>query len=145
MRIATLYNLSLRGDGALENLKKNGTCCVISILFACLIWAPACHRSPVGVERATVDSGDKKAAAESIAEADRNYAQRDDLSRIRSAVTLLRQAQTVDYGNFEAAWKLARADYYLGSHSTDEEADNAFREGIESGKLAIQLQGSRPE
>lgn len=129
----------------MEKLKKKRDSCVVSTLLACLILASACHRSPIGVERAGVDSGDKKAAAETVAEADRNYAQREDLAKVRSAVTLLRQARTVDYGNFEAAWKLARADYYLGSHSTDEEADNAFREGIEAGKLAIQLQGSRPE
>jgi len=29
------------------------------------------------------------------------------------AVTALRQARTADYGNFEAAWELSRADTYL--------------------------------
>ncbi|MGH9969203.1 MAG: TRAP transporter TatT component family protein [Pyrinomonadaceae bacterium] len=91
-------------------------------------------------------ASDKTSAAESIAEADRLYSQREDLSKVRRAVTLLRQARIADYSNYEAAWKLARAAYYLGAHTTDErERDEAFREGIEAGKSAVQLQADKPD
>ena len=125
----------------LSNLKN-----LTLIIAVCwlLIGSISCHKT-AAIDPATVDSGDDKAAKGSIAEADNLYAQREDLTKARSAVTLFRQARTADYGNFEAAWKLARADYYLGSHAEDEEADNAFREGIEAGKIAIQLQPSKPE
>lgn len=105
----------------------------------------SCNRETPQTEGGTPAS-DKTSAAESIAEADRLYSQREDLSKVRLAVTLLRQARISDYGNYEAAWKLARAGYYLGAHSTDaREQDEAFREGIEAGKSAVQLEGNRPD
>jgi tetratricopeptide (TPR) repeat protein len=118
---------------------------VLTIGIFLLLFSGVSCRKTAAVDPATVDLGDAKAAADSISEGDKLYAQREDLSKVRAAVTALRQARTADYGNFEAAWKLARADYYLGSHATDQEADDAFREGIEAGKLAIQLQPNRPE
>lgn len=93
----------------------------------------------------SIDVGDAKAAAEGTAEADRLYAQRGDLAKARQALALLRQSRTADYGSYEATWKLARAAYYLGSRTPGEEGEELFREGIEAGKIAVQLQGSRPE
>jgi len=84
----------------------------------------------------TGDSSDKAVAGQKILEADQLYAQREDLSKVRLGVALLRQARIADYGNYEAAWKLAKFDYYLGAHTSDErERDTAFREGIDSGRL----------
>ena len=59
---------------------------------------------------------------------------------------MLRQARTADYSSYEAAWKLARISYYLGAHTDDErEREQAFREGIEAGKAAVQLGSEKPE
>jgi tetratricopeptide (TPR) repeat protein len=81
-----------------------------------------------------------------IAQADQEYAQRQDLTHARKAVALLRQARTADYGNYEIAWKLARANYYVGAHTDDDtEREGAFREGIEAAKMAVQLQENKPE
>ena len=94
----------------------------------------------------TGDSSDKAVAGQKILEADQLYAQREDLSKVRLGVALLRQARIADYGNYEAAWKLAKFDYYLGAHTSDErERDTAFREGIDSGKIAVQLQENKPD
>ena len=85
-------------------------------------------------------------ASQLLAQADQEYAQRQDLTHARKAVALLRQARTGDYGNYEIAWKLARANYYLGAHTDDDsERDAAFRDGIEAGKMAVQLQDTKPE
>ncbi|HVS81883.1 MAG TPA: TRAP transporter TatT component family protein [Pyrinomonadaceae bacterium] len=44
------------------------------------------------------------------------------------------------------AWRLAKFNYYLGSHSPDDaERDKAFRDGVEAGKLAVKLQDGRPD
>ncbi len=89
---------------------------------------------------------DKTVAPEKIAEADQLYSQRENLSKVRLGVALLRQARTADYGRYEAAWKLARISYYLGAHTEDErERDEAFREGTEAGKTAVQLSNEKPE
>src|SRR5947209_16514333 len=59
---------------------------------------------------------------------------------------MLRQAQLAYYGSYDAAWRLARANYYVGEHTADEdERDNAFRSGIEAGEAAVKLQDGKPE
>ena len=96
--------------------------------------------------QAAVDRGDEQQAAASLAAAEPLYDQREELPKVRQAVSLLRQARTADYGSYEASWKLARADYYLGEHTTDDnERDDVFREGIEAGKAAIQLQPNKAD
>ncbi len=107
--------------------------------------AAACDKPPVETARG-VDIGDAKAAAAKISEAEVLYVQRGDLGKLRQSVALLRQARIEDYGSFEAAWKLARADYYLADHTSDaDEREKSFREGEEAGKAAIQLEDGKPE
>jgi tetratricopeptide (TPR) repeat protein len=138
------YNSPLKSRLTAKNLRKLVNLVPVPIVMFLSIIAVGCHRE-TPVAHNTVDRGDEKQALNSIAEADKLYTERADLAKARLAVTVLRQARTADYGNFDAAWKLARADYYLGTHTDGDEADDAFREGIEAGKAAIKLQGNRPE
>lgn len=95
---------------------------------------------------ATSDSGPSRPASAVIAEVDGLYAGREDLVKIRQGLVSLRQAQATDGGNYDLAWRIAKFDYYLGSHSTDSsEREKAFREGIEAGQLAVKLQGGKAE
>ena len=85
-------------------------------------------------------------AAELIVRADKLYAERGDLTQVREAVALLRRGRTSEFQNYDAAWRLARADYYLGAHTKDErERDDSFHEGVEVGEAAVKLQGGKPE
>jgi tetratricopeptide (TPR) repeat protein len=44
------------------------------------------------------------------------------------------------------AWRLAKYNYYLGSHTPEAtEKSKSFHDGIEAGKLAVQLQNDKPE
>ena len=116
-------------------------CAVFSIAFAGI----SCDR---GVpETASLSGGtDAKMATDRIAEAETLWEGREDLARARVAVAALRQARTADYGNYEAAWKLARASFYVGDHTdNDDERRNMFREGTEAGKSAVKLQPDKPE
>jgi tetratricopeptide (TPR) repeat protein len=104
----------------------------------------ACHNGPSS--DIMMSSSDPKAAADRVAEAEALYEGREDLNKARVAVASLRQARVADYGNYEAAWKLARAAFYVGDHSdNDSEVDDMFREGIEAGKAAVALQPEKPE
>ncbi|MDQ2856348.1 MAG: hypothetical protein M3R68_08465, partial [Acidobacteriota bacterium] len=115
------------------------------MLLSVLLSAVGCSKTPVETSRG-VDLGDAKAAAEKIAESDKLYASREDLGKLRQAVALLRQAQIEDYGSFDGAWKLSRAAYYLGDHTTDDrERENSFREGEQAGNAAVKLDDKRPE
>lgn len=94
----------------------------------------------------STSSTDAKMAIDKIAEAEPLYAAREDMTRARVAVTALRQAHSADYGNYEAAWKLARAAFYVGDRTdNDSERDDMFREGTQAGKAAVKLQPAKPE
>src|SRR5580765_3001283 len=49
--------------------------------------------------------------------ADALYAHREDLPSARRAADLWRVALDTEPRNFDAAWKLARANYWLGGHA----------------------------
>ena len=86
------------------------------------------------------------AAADPKAQADDFYAQRADIMKVRQALIVLRQALTANPSDYEIAWRLARANYYLGTHSTDDtETERAFREGTDAGDNAVKLNPGRPE
>lgn len=102
----------------------------------------ACCRSQSNVEET---ASDQQSASTYIAQADQLYAQREDLLRLRQGVVMLRQARTADPGSYEAAWRLAKFNYYLATHAEGDERDKAFREGIEGGKAAVALQANKPE
>lgn len=126
-------------------MKKARSGMIISAAVSLVFMGLACRQSPP-VDQMAVDAGDAKVAADRIAEADDLWAGREDLSKARVAVAALRQARTADYGNYEAAWKLARVAFYVGDHTdNDSERDDMFREGIEAGKVAVALQPDKPE
>lgn len=112
------------------------------MLAGLLLLATSCnHEPPVASVSSTTTS-----AAEDIKNADQLYAQRADLNQLRKAIISLRQGLTKDPGNFEAAWKLSKFNYYLATHTDDaKERDEAFREGTESGKTAVQLQNDKAD
>src|SRR5262245_12713092 len=131
------------------NLRKNHeklrSAVVVSALISSALVGFGCDRGTPAAGTG-IDKGDPAASAARIAEADALYEGREDMQKARVAVAALRQARTSDYGNYEAAWKLARAAFYVGDHTdVDSERSNMFREGTEAGKAAVQLQPSKPE
>ena len=97
-------------------------------------------------ETSTTDRVAVRPTSEAIAEADLLYGQRADLVKVRQAIVALRQAQADDQASYEIAWRLAKFNYQLGSHSDNAtEKDKAFHEGLEAGNLAVQLQPAKPE
>jgi tetratricopeptide (TPR) repeat protein len=128
------------------NVRKNSEKLMLAVAATAMILGGiACDRS-ASESTAKVDMGDAKAAADRIAEAETLYDGREDLQKARVAVAALRQARTADYGNYEAAWKLARASFYVAEHTdNDSEQDDMYREGVEAGKAAVQLQPDKPD
>jgi tetratricopeptide (TPR) repeat protein len=79
-------------------------------------------------------------------EADRAYANREDLvSAKRAAQLWADQYAREPQRGFDAAWKLARADYWLGGHAAGDDRRRYYEQGIDFGKKALALQPSRPE
>jgi tetratricopeptide (TPR) repeat protein len=74
------------------------------------------------------------------------YADRSNLASARQAAVIWKANLAAGgAGAFEAAWKLARADYWLGGHAPESERRKWFEEGIDGGRKAIALQPNRPE
>ena len=118
---------------------------VTSGLIATSFCQIACEKAPP-MAVGTVDSGDEKIATAKIVEGDQLYEGRQDMAKARVAVSALRQAVIADYGNYDAAWKLSRASFYVGDHTeSSDEADDMFRAGVEAGKAAVKLQPDKPE
>jgi tetratricopeptide (TPR) repeat protein len=131
------------------NLRKNRetwrSTLIALALFSVVLGAVACDRSASN-SPASTGGADAKMAADKIAEAEPLYEGREDMTKARTAVTTLRQAHAADYGNYEAAWKLARAAFYVGDRTDIEtERDAMFKEGIDAGKAAVQLQPNKPD
>ena len=73
------------------------------------------------------------------------YAGRADIAVARRAADLWAQQLKQDPKNFEAAWKLSRARYWLGGHAPQAERRQFLESGIEAGRLAASLAPNRPE
>jgi len=134
-----LYNSSAMKQCSEKMLSKSAIC--ICVLLLCM--------GSISCKKASSASGDRAAVRPSkdvIAEADGLYAQRTDLVKVRQAIVALRQAQADDSTNYELAWRLAKYNYYLGAHTPEAtEKTKSFHDGIEAGKLAVQLQNDKPE
>ena len=73
---------------------------------------------------------------------DELYRRREDLASATRAASLWSAAAATD---FEAAWKLARAGYWLGTHLPESERRAALERGVSAGEAAVKLGPDRPE
>jgi tetratricopeptide (TPR) repeat protein len=111
--------------------------------FVCAVLSCACAGAPQPPAAPTPEAANVPAL---VAEADKLYAQRETPERAREAAAVLRRARSADYQNYEVAWKLAKFNYYLGSHVGDKEARAAaFEEGVAAGEAAVRLRPDGPE
>jgi tetratricopeptide (TPR) repeat protein len=134
-----LYNSAIIRRESSEILRKSAICAALTV---CCLGAISCRKAAT----ATVDHVAVRPTTEAIAEADNLYAQRLDLVKVRQAIVALRQAQADDTANYDLAWRLAKYNYYLGAHTPEPtEKSKAFHDGIEAGKLAVQLQSDKPD
>jgi tetratricopeptide (TPR) repeat protein len=84
-------------------------------------------------------------AAAQAADPDALYRQRADLASARQAAAIWSQRLQANTGDFEAAWKLARTNYWLGGHAPQAERKALLEAGIAAGRTAAALQPKRPE
>jgi tetratricopeptide (TPR) repeat protein len=83
---------------------------------------------------------------ETITQADKFFAERKNLSKLREAKAILMQARKENAKNFDVEWRLARYNYFLGRHTTDEkEREDAFEAGRLAGRAAFQLEPNKPD
>jgi len=76
----------------------------------------------------------------------------DALYKQRETIALAQQAETMwagrlakDPRDFDSAWKLARARYWLGGHADEKKRKAYLESGIAAGRAAVAIAANRPE
>src|SRR5689334_18548551 len=77
--------------------------------------------------------------------ADALYADRANLASARQAADIWAKELAANPSAFEPAWKLARADYWLGGHAPQDEQRRFYEQGIEAARKAAAVEPNRPE
>lgn len=78
-------------------------------------------------------------------DADALYADRQNLASVRRAEAIWAQRLQQNARDFEAAWKLARARYWLGGHAPQQERKALLEAGITAARAAVAADANRPE
>jgi tetratricopeptide (TPR) repeat protein len=77
-------------------------------------------------------------ALQTLQSSDELFAQRQDLEKLRQAISVLTRARRENERSYDVEWRLAKYYYYLGRHTPDQkEREKAFADGVAAGKLAI--------
>ena len=85
------------------------------------------------------------AIAQNGGDPDALYAQRDDLASARKAADIWADRLKTNPKDYEAAWKLARARYWLGGHAAATERKALLEAGIAAGRAAVAIEPTKPE
>jgi tetratricopeptide (TPR) repeat protein len=73
------------------------------------------------------------------------YVDRANLVSAKRAAEIWSSLLSGDARDFDAAWNLARVEYWVGTHGADAERRPALEAGINAGRTAAALQPNRPE
>jgi tetratricopeptide (TPR) repeat protein len=73
------------------------------------------------------------------------YAGRDQLANARQAADIWEARLSANSRDFDSAWKLARACYWLGGHVPADEQRQQYERGITAATRAVELEPEKPE
>ena len=73
------------------------------------------------------------------------YAQRENIASARAAEQIWAGRVAGDPKDFQSAWKLAKARYWLGGHAPEAERKGALEAGMAAARAAIALAPGKPE
>ena len=79
------------------------------------------------------------------ADPDRLYAERERGQNAMDAAAVWESRLKTNPKDFDSAWKLARACYWLGGHVAEDARRAQYERGIEAGRQASEMQAGRPE
>lgn len=77
--------------------------------------------------------------SELMAKADALWPKRGDLAKLKESMELYEEILAQDPTSVEALWKLSRACWWLGTHSSEGEKMAIFEKGMDYGRRAVAL------
>ena len=79
------------------------------------------------------------------ADPDALYKQRENIASAQQAEGIWADRLAKDAKDFESAWKLARARYWLGGHADEKKRKAYLEAGIAAGRAAVSVAPNKPE
>ncbi len=79
------------------------------------------------------------------ADPDSLYAQRENVANAQQAAAIWQARLQRNPNDFDSAWKLARAAYWIGTHGPEADRRAALEQGITAGRAATRVEPNRPE
>jgi uncharacterized membrane protein len=79
------------------------------------------------------------------ADPDALYKNRETIASAQQATQIWAERLAKNGRDFESAWKLGRARYWLGTHGPDNERKAALEAGIAAGRAAVAVEPNKPE
>ncbi|HEX4567505.1 MAG TPA: TRAP transporter TatT component family protein [Vicinamibacterales bacterium] len=73
------------------------------------------------------------------------YRDRETLSSAQRAEQIWSDRLKQNPNDFESAWKLARARYWLGGHVAEKDRKSMLESGIEAGRTAVRIAPGKPD
>ena len=73
------------------------------------------------------------------------YRQRENLAAAQQAEAIWAARLARDAKDFDSAWKLARARYWLGGHAEDKARKGYLEAGVTAGRAAVAAQPDKPD
>lgn len=117
----------------------------ILITFVITLWLQFGCAGDTTPQTSRVSIDPKEIAAANL-DADKLFTQREDLSKLRQAISLLAKVRNPDNRDYEVEWKFAKYNYFFGLHTKDEkEADAAFTNGRDAAKIASNIEQQKPD
>jgi tetratricopeptide (TPR) repeat protein len=113
-------------------------------MISCILAFYIAAFGPPGAVAAAAAAGPAAVLAQA-ADPDTLYARRDDLDSARQAERLWQERLAAQPQDFDSAWKVARARYWLGGHAAEAERKKILEEGIAAARTAAALRPERPE
>jgi len=111
------------------------------LVFYLAVSAVSLHRPPVDVDRVSASS----TIVQDSADPDALYARRDDIASAQQAAGVWQSRLEHNPNDFESAWKLAKATYWIGTQGPEAQRRATLEQGIIAGRTATKLEPNRPE
>ena len=87
-----------------------------------------------------------EAVEKALAEVEPLLKQRDDLEKLRSAVSMLNAVRDPNNRNYQVEWTFAKFSYFLGKYVPNrDEGEEILEAGRDAGKIASRVEPNKPE
>jgi tetratricopeptide (TPR) repeat protein len=73
------------------------------------------------------------------------YKERSNLTKAQEAIAIWEARLKADPRDFESAWKISRATYWVGKHEEGDAGRRTLERGVAAGRQAAALQPERPD